>query len=310
MSRRRLVAIGLISSCLALGGAARAAFLEGPGGGRAAGMGLAFVAVADDASALFHNPSGIVQLDRPELSFLYTKPFGNLDLVNINRNSLAAVFPMDKMVAGVSWNNLIGPSYRENTGTFDLAFRFREWIPQFKNDLAVGVQVAYLSREFILDSHTVGDPVFSGGSKQSGLGVGLSLLSRPDPARLPGLQVGVSAKNLNEPDLGSDSSTLTDRVPRELVVGASYEFPWVRVALDGQERDGEKDLRFGVEGWLWENKRLGLRGGANRDEMDLGFTFVQPFGGRVALSLDYAFQIPFKVEDTSGSHVVSVRLKI
>lgn len=310
MSRRRLFAIGLISSCLALGAGARAAFLEGPGGGRAAGMGLAFVAVSDDASALFHNPSGIVQMDRPEFSFLYTKPFGNLDLVNINRNSLAVVFPMDKMVAGVSWNNLIGPSYRENTGTFDLAFRIREWVPPFKNDLAVGVQVAYLSREFVLDERTAGDPVFSGGSKQSGLGVGLSLLSRPDPGRLPGLQLGASAKNLNEPDLGSESSTSSDRVPRELVVGASYEFPWVRVALDGQERNGEKDLRFGLEGWLWEKKRLGLRGGANRDEMDLGFTFVQPFGDRVAFSLDYAFQIPLNIEDTAGSHVVSFRLRL
>lgn len=307
MSRRRLIAWSLISSFLALGVNASAAFLEGPGGGRPAGMGMAFVAISDDASALFHNPSGIVQLDRPEFSFLYTKPFGNLDLVNINRNSLAAVYPMDKVVLGFSWNNLIGPSYRENTGAVDLAVRVRNVVPDFKHDLAVGVQLAYLSREFVLDPLAERDPVFSDGSHQSGMGLGLSLLSRPDPVRLPRLQVGVSAKNLNEPNLGLAQS---ERIPRELVLGASYEFPWVRVALDGSDRGGEKDLRFGMEGWLWEGKRLGARGGVNRDELDLGFTFMKPFGERVEASLDYAFQIPFRVEDTSGSHVIAFRLRL
>ena len=38
-------------------------------GARANGMGDAFVAVADDATAIFWNPAGLFLLDRPETSF-------------------------------------------------------------------------------------------------------------------------------------------------------------------------------------------------------------------------------------------------
>ena len=37
-------------------------------GARAAGKSFAFIAVADDATAASHNPGGLVQLERPEMS--------------------------------------------------------------------------------------------------------------------------------------------------------------------------------------------------------------------------------------------------
>src|SRR5687767_10612774 len=37
-------------------------------GARAAGKSFAFIAVADDATAASHNPGGLVQLERPEVS--------------------------------------------------------------------------------------------------------------------------------------------------------------------------------------------------------------------------------------------------
>src|SRR5215510_12224823 len=37
-------------------------------GARAQGKGLAFIAVADDATAASHNPAGLVQLQQPEVS--------------------------------------------------------------------------------------------------------------------------------------------------------------------------------------------------------------------------------------------------
>lgn len=45
-------------------------FLKIGVGGRAAGMGEAFVATANDASALYWNPAGIAQLSRPEFLFV------------------------------------------------------------------------------------------------------------------------------------------------------------------------------------------------------------------------------------------------
>jgi len=41
-------------------------------GARAAGMGGAFIAVADDATAASWNPAGLVQLEKPEISFVYS----------------------------------------------------------------------------------------------------------------------------------------------------------------------------------------------------------------------------------------------
>ncbi|HOQ91235.1 MAG TPA: hypothetical protein PLX03_13920, partial [Candidatus Hydrogenedentes bacterium] len=40
-------------------------------GARALGMGGAFIAVADDATAASWNPGGLTQLERPEISFVY-----------------------------------------------------------------------------------------------------------------------------------------------------------------------------------------------------------------------------------------------
>ena len=41
-------------------------------GARAMGMGGAFIAVADDATAASWNPAGLTQLKRPEISFAYS----------------------------------------------------------------------------------------------------------------------------------------------------------------------------------------------------------------------------------------------
>src|SRR5438105_9553671 len=39
-------------------------------GARAVGKGTAFIGVADDATAASHNPGGLVQLERPEVSIV------------------------------------------------------------------------------------------------------------------------------------------------------------------------------------------------------------------------------------------------
>src|SRR5437867_12210284 len=42
----------------------------GGSGARAVGKGTAFIGVADDATAASHNPGGLVQLERPEVSIV------------------------------------------------------------------------------------------------------------------------------------------------------------------------------------------------------------------------------------------------
>ena len=62
-------------------------FLTTGFGARALGMGGAFVSVADDASAAYWNPAGLVQLDHSQILLMHAERFG--DLVDYNCMSFA-----------------------------------------------------------------------------------------------------------------------------------------------------------------------------------------------------------------------------
>src|SRR2546428_575593 len=65
-------------------------FLKVPVGARAVGMGGAFVAVADDATAPWWNPAGLVFLPYREVIPQHSERFGSL----VNHDYLGGVFPL------------------------------------------------------------------------------------------------------------------------------------------------------------------------------------------------------------------------
>lgn len=65
-------------------------FLKIPVGARAIGMGGAFNAIADDATASYWNPAGMVYLSYREAVFQHAEKFGNL----LNHDYLGAVIPL------------------------------------------------------------------------------------------------------------------------------------------------------------------------------------------------------------------------
>jgi long-subunit fatty acid transport protein len=84
-------------------------------GARAQGQGLAFIGVADDATAASHNPGGLVQLERPEVSIVgsYFLRFERQDVTrpdtvvedqtlhDANLNYLSAVYPFQLLQRNV-----------------------------------------------------------------------------------------------------------------------------------------------------------------------------------------------------------------
>ncbi|HOW28330.1 MAG TPA: PorV/PorQ family protein [Elusimicrobiota bacterium] len=62
-------------------GTTSAAFLKIAPGARAVSMGESFAALADDATALYWNPAGIVQLDHPEFTLMHNESFQDLRFV-------------------------------------------------------------------------------------------------------------------------------------------------------------------------------------------------------------------------------------
>lgn len=83
-------------------------------GARALGMGAAFIAVADDATAASWNPAGLTQLERPELSLVYSSKFfseefssgsfpdidGRHDVDIHDINYFSFVYPIPRTIAG------------------------------------------------------------------------------------------------------------------------------------------------------------------------------------------------------------------
>ncbi len=67
-----------------------AEFLKIGAGARALGMGGAFVALADDVSAIYWNPAGVVSVTAPEVEAMHAEQFGEI----INYDFLAVAFPL------------------------------------------------------------------------------------------------------------------------------------------------------------------------------------------------------------------------
>ena len=89
---KRLAVLLLLLGSTRQAGATKYAgeFLSVPVGARAVGMGGAFVAVADDATAPWWNPSGMVFLPYREVLPQHSEQFGSL----VNHDYLGAVFPL------------------------------------------------------------------------------------------------------------------------------------------------------------------------------------------------------------------------
>src|SRR5262245_19441889 len=78
----RFGAVAAVLLCIAVGRAHAdkftGAFLGGGAGARALGMGNAYTAVADDASAIYWNPAGLASMHHDEVQLSHEFRFGNL----------------------------------------------------------------------------------------------------------------------------------------------------------------------------------------------------------------------------------------
>jgi long-subunit fatty acid transport protein len=163
-------------------------------GARSMGLGGAFVALADDATAAFANPAGLVQLVRPEISLelrerRFSTPYteggralGQPTGLGIDTVDGIRTESSDETTSGVSYLSLVYPGTRWSVALYrhQLAeFRFRTEINGLFGDVPEGGTRRYEDQLTITDLDIVGTG-FAGACQVNdrlSLGVGLSYFS-------------------------------------------------------------------------------------------------------------------------------------
>ena len=283
---------------LALASSGHASFQDMPQSIKASAMGGAFVALADDPSAVFINPAGLINLQAPEISFMYGKPLAGLDGVDLSQGYSAIGLPVGKRLA----LGLRADMFRA-TGLLSEYQIGGGLSALLMPKLAIGVGAAYLyhSYDIARDPAYAGSGVFANRTSKGAVGVNLGLLGFITHQ----LQLGASISNLNRPDVGLESA---DPVAREIRLGGLYKMRFLRILGEvSQASDGQgvsqNNWRMGIEIPIYA---VALRTGANNTGLTAGMGLrFGPFG------LDYAFGMMSNISaSNSGNQMVAISYKI
>ncbi|MFN0118553.1 MAG: hypothetical protein ACKVQC_09720 [Elusimicrobiota bacterium] len=292
------------------------AFQELLWGARPAALGGAYTAYAEDSNAPVYNPSGIALLSQTELTFMYAQLFTGLNLysgedtsrLGLGYFSYAPNIKNKKFGSyAFSWTNFSASTlYREDAFSLTAADSYQfESLPS-KPVLSYGANLKYLKRSFATNQRSDVDPVFRGGRDSGAFAIDLGLMIHPHFENLPGLKFGFAGKNINEPDMGLQT---TDRVPARYAIGVSYHdpaLPLLNPMLDISRRKGQTVVSAGWEAWMVKDI-LALRFGGNKDQLGGGMGYVIPIAkNKMSLKFDYAILWPLNVDGSNGSHRVSI----
>jgi F plasmid transfer operon protein TraF len=316
--RSRLVRVA--AAVLALGSARPAAAqIYEAVGTRALGMGGAFVAVADDATATWWNPAGLVTgnfLSVVAESGSVTEPRDTPDEGPGRRDS-ATGFALTVPVLGFSYYRLRISEIAPVPATTDAAGGGRQ--DQGAAEVALhsialsqlGVTVGQSLGKYFIIASTL--KLVRAGASASAVGAGSDLLDRADDldvshdtrgdldvgamAAFGAVRLGLGIRNVTTPEFGDGP----DRVELERQVRAGAAFlaaprgalSAVTVAVDGdltRTRTVTGDVRhiaLGLETWFGQ-RRVGLRSGVSIDTIGPART-TGAAGGSV--SLPYGVQV-------------------
>ena len=272
-------------------------------GARAQGLGNSFVAVADNADAVFANPAGLGQVSQRQVAYTNVSLlYAGIEGDDLGQHVVSYAQPLgDKMGLGLGYER-IGSSLMSENGAFvSLSY-------QVERRLQVGLSAKYLfwSVGAIPDDNGRADPL----SNQSAGNVGVDLgLLWQSPVQ--GAQVGLLLKNINQPNVAygevagdADAGAL----PMDVHVGVGYRLSgqslvsvqYVRRDLTGEGSDhglvvgGETQL---VEGLLLRagGRRLLAEDAGGGLNAGLGYQWNQ-------LVFDYAYDIGLDLTETNGAH--------
>lgn len=304
---RQAVAVGLfcllMANCYSLSFAAFTGgqpgqFLSWGAGARSLGMGKAFFAVSDDASATYWNPAGLPQMDRKEIMALHVNLFADTMY-----DFISYVHPTPKYgVFGANLTRLYSGGFEkvaitfdsnkediidiQTLGTFDdvqtaLTMAYGKKI---KDNISIGGSMKYVTHT--LDDSTNGFLTFD-----------IDALVEGVNGKYPELQLGFGVQNLMSAKFGDTD----DKLPIILRTGASHTFlrKKLLVAFDiDKNMKANMGWHLGAEYWVvnFAALRIGFDGEQGIRETSAGFGVKYK---------DYGFDYAFALHDLGLSHRVS-----
>ncbi len=302
-----LVTIFCLASLLFLPFEAESAFTDTGLGVRPMGMGGAFVALADDNSAITFNPAGLGQIERTEFAAAYDKLYAGLGDDSLGRGYVSYVYPSRSHGAlAVNLAFLHTPLYKETTVTFGYGKPL--------GPLYLGLNTKGLFTYFKENVYTQRDPLFSNdNTSSSGLALDLGMMYKLTNS----LSFGLAAINVNEPNMALDEDEDAE-VPLTLQTGLALKLGGTASTIDltyrNKKLNDKRDINvhLGLESWL-AGGSVALRGGVNFHDMAVGASYVFRRGSDMDAQIDYAFRYPLILEDaisdTYGTHQFSLNVR-
>lgn len=279
---RGRAARGIAASILvALAQPARAWFESDAAGARAAALGDAFVSVADDASALYWNPAGLVQMPRHEILLSSDRI---APVAGVHVDFAAAAAHVSFATVGVAWRHLgVDGAVSEDWLAVGIA---RTWIRRSLGAfISTGLTVAMA--RVGLDS----PPSVPGlHDSDTGFAVNAGALLQP----IPNVTAGVVVRHIGQPEFDLQEGGETTRLDAEVDWGLSLR--WREDARLHVARvrtaSGFSRTRVGAE--IQVAGPLALRCGASRDAWTGGIALTLE-----RVTLDWAYRADADLGATS-----------
>jgi hypothetical protein len=306
---KKIAALLLLTIAFFTAQQVQAAFDDTYWGVRALGMGGAFTAVSNDANAPLYNVAGTAFVAQKEVTLMGSRLFAGLEGVEVGANYAGYVHPISARAGSISfaWSSISTPGLRRED-TFNVGYA------RLLNDLvglnsevveiAAGLNFKYLLQEVKFGVKEEDLDTYKG-AMTGDIGI-LAMFSN-------GIGIGYSSKYIVPADSGFMEK---DEVKNINVLGLSYyndELPYIKIpyftiALDVIFRDNETFIRAGVESYVLDRK-LAIRLGGREEAFNVGFGYEFSFANATKLLVDYAFELPIEVEDSYGSHFLSLSFK-
>jgi tetratricopeptide (TPR) repeat protein len=260
------------------------AFMSWGAGARSLGMGKAFVAMADDATATYWNPAGLAKLSRNELTALHTVLWGGtvydyISYVHPTKTGGTFGFSGTRLFLGGFEGR---DQYNRKTHGFeDIQSAYGvSYGQKVLETLSIGATLKKMSHT--LDDHTSGSYILDVGSLYS---------------PFENLNLGANLQNL----LALTSGT-SDELPLVARVGMNYKLLREKLSIGADMRatigwEGGMPYYLGAE--YWAMSYLALRMGMDPEEFNLGF------GLRYN---DYGLDYAYATHELGGSHRVSANI--